>query len=158
MTVDEIVDRTEIMDLMIRYCRAADLGDAAGMAAVFADPCEVRLFADQGQVFRSPTAYREALAPLLGKVQAGSHYVGNAEYWFDGDGSAVVHCYMYSWQRFVPDMALPDRHRMGRYELLVTRQECGWRIVSLRLIVVGEDGGNRLCEHVDRPWPPVFIG
>lgn len=153
LTIEAIADRTEILERLYAYCRHADRGDAAGMAAQFVEDCAVDLFPDAERIVRGSSRYRDSLVPLLGKVVAGTHYISNPEYEFTGPDEAMLHTYMYSWQRFVPDMKLPDRHRMGRYEVRAVRTEEGWRLAALRLIVAAEDGGDRQGEHVGRPWP-----
>jgi hypothetical protein len=156
MTLEELADRTEVLELMYAYCRFADRGDAAGMVGLFTPDCSINLFAGEDRIIHGPRAYEEALAPLLGKVTAGTHFIANPEYVFPAADEAILHVYMYSWQRFAADMELPDRHRMGRYEVRAVRSRDGWRLRDLRLIVAGEHGGDRECEHAVRPWPIRF--
>jgi hypothetical protein len=156
LTLEVLADRTEVLELIYAYCRFADRGDAAGMAGLFTPDCSINLFAGDDRIIYGPRAYEDALAPLLGKVIAGTHYITNPEYDFVGADEAILHTYMYSWQRFEAGMDLPDRHRMGRYEVRAVRTADGWRLRDLRLIVAGEHGGDRECEHAGRPWPLRF--
>jgi hypothetical protein len=147
------------MDLMHAYCRHADAGDVAGMMSCFTADCTIDLFGGIGdRILRGRDTLRTLLTPLLGKVLAGSHYLSNPAFVFYGADEATLGLYMYSMQRFQPDMALDDRHRWGRYEVRIRRLAEGWRIQDLRLFAVTEVGGDRQGEADHRPWPPRFPG
>lgn len=155
--VGELFARADIMDLMHRYCRSADLGDVEQMVGCFAEDATIDLFGGApGGMLHGSAALRELLAPLLGKVLAGSHYLANPEFRFTGADEAILHCYLYSMQRFAPGTDVPERHRWGRYEVRARRQAGGWRIQDLRLFAASESGGDRAAEHAGRPFPAVF--
>lgn len=155
-SVSELFDRQDMLEVMYRYCRSADVGDAGLMVACFTEDCTVSLFADEARVIRGSQALHDLLSPLLGKVLAGSHYITNPEFTEYAADQAVLHCYMFSSQRFHADMALPDRLRWGRYEVRFRKGEDGWRISDLRLFAVSESGGDRQGETDGRVWPPSF--
>lgn len=156
--INELFDRQDMLEVMYRYCRSADVGDPALMVACFTQDCTISLFADEARLINGPQALYDVLAPLLGKVMAGSHYITNPEFTEYGSSQAVLHCYMMSSQRFHPDMDLPDRLRWGRYEVRFRRDDEAWRIRDLRLFAVSEAGGDRLRETDGRDWPPTFPG
>jgi hypothetical protein len=98
-------------------------------------------------------ALRDWYARRLGSVVASSHHLSNFEVSFTDPDTAVVRCYLYSWQRFqaFPDEA--DRHRWGRYLDTWVRTSDGWFQSSLTYLVAGElssDAVLRIGEYLGR--------
>jgi hypothetical protein len=156
-SIQRLIDREEINELMARYCRHADLLDAEGMAACFTDDCVV---AYVPAAVAPPVRSKRDLLTFLEQYFPGSvssvHYITNVELIFDTRDQATVGTYMYSWQRFKEYPAAADCHRYGRYEFLVVRTKDGWRLSRLNLVSAGEYGGSRIGEQFGRPWPPRF--
>lgn len=155
--IQRLVDREEISELMARYCRYADLLDAAGMAACFAVDCIVAYVpASTAPPARSQKELLEFLNAYFPNSASSSHYVTNVELVFDTPDEVTATTYMYSWQRFKSYPATADCHRYGRYEFRIVRTKDGWRFSRLTLISAGEYGGSRIAEQFGRPWPPRF--
>jgi SnoaL-like domain len=155
--IQRLVDREEISELMARYCRHADLLDAAGMAACFTDDCIVAYVpASMAPPARSRQELLGFLNAYFPNSVSSSHYVTNVELIFDTPDQVTAATYMYSWQRFKTFPAAADCHRYGRYELRIVRTDDGWRFSRLNLLSAGEYGGARIAEQFGRPWPPRF--
>jgi ketosteroid isomerase-like protein len=155
--VHEIRDRIVILETKYAYCRHADALDAEGMLALVTDDCVVNYFgADEAQTMRGKAALRAMLTAYLPNTISSSHHISNSEVQFDGQNRAVLHCYMYSWQRFRGYPGLADCHRWGRYEDQFVRTSEGWRMSHVRLLSHGEYGATRIGEQFDRPFPPRF--
>lgn len=157
--VQELFDRTDIVDLMYRYCRGADIKDIEEMCSVFTEECEYDLGHGPDMVRRSRAELVEMAKPMVGKVFSGSHYISNAEVVFESRDRALLYCYMASWQKLEPAFGGGNVHRSGRYEALCVREAEGWLFKAFRLVVAGPDLiSQREAEHVRRRWPPQFPG
>ena len=153
--IQRLVDRVDILETMYAYCRHADNLDAASMVALFTDDC-IANFVPGGDVFilRGKGPLTQMLSNALGATVSGSHHISNAELIFETPDRVVMHCYMYSWQRFAGFPVTADCHRWGRYENRFVRTPEGWRLDRLRLLSAGEYGGARIGEQLGRPFPP----
>lgn len=156
-TVRQLKDRVDILETMHAYCRHADNLDGDRMAALFTEDCVTRFIPGRGDtVLQGRRALNDFLNSALGVTVSGSHHIANEELIFETPDRVILHCYMYSWQRFTgfPDTA--DCHRWGRYENRFVRTPDGWRMDRLTLVSAGEYGGARMGEQLGRPFPPVF--
>ena len=98
----------------------------------------------------------ENLQKMMGSATTGTHLITNMQILFETKDSALVHCYMHSWQCFKDYPRTSDCYTYGRYELQVVRDTDGqWRFQSFKLIMAGQKGGHRACEQYGRPWPPI---
>jgi hypothetical protein len=155
--VQELKDRSDILDVMHEYCRHADNLDPASMVALFVDDC-VANFVPGGEdtILRGKAQLMNMLAGALDVTVSGSHHITNAEFVFEAPDRVTFHCYMYSWQRFKGFPVTADCHRWGRYENRFVRTPAGWRFSRLKLTSAGEYGGARIGEQLGRPFPPRF--
>jgi hypothetical protein len=155
--VRKLQDRVDILETMHAYCRHADNLDGDAMSALFVEDC-VANFVPGGDemVLRGRRALNEFLNMALGGTVSGSHHIANEELIFETPDRVVLHCYMYSWQRFTGFPVTADCHRWGRYENRFVRTDGGWRMDRLKLISAGEYGGARIGEQLRRPFPPKF--
>jgi len=155
--VRKLQDRVDILETMHAYCRHADNLDGDAMSALFVEDC-VANFVPGGDemVLRGRRALNEFLNMALGGTVSGSHHIANEELIFETPDRVVLHCYMYSWQRFTGFPVTADCHRWGRYENRFVRTDGGWRMDRLKLISAGEYGGARIGEQLGRPFPPKF--
>jgi ketosteroid isomerase-like protein len=152
--IRRIEDRTEILELKYAYCRAADLLDADGMCDTFIDDCVVELV--PGLILRGRAEFREMLTTYFPHSVSSQHHITNEAVVFESADEAILHTYMYSWQRFKTHPAAADCHRWGRYEDRAVRKAGGWRFTHLRLISAGEYGAPRIAEQFGRPFPAIF--
>ena len=97
MTIDELIARTEIMDVLYRYCRAVDRGDVEELRAVYHPEA-----AEHHGGFRGRA---EDFAPYIvekmdAAVLLGQHQITNAIIELDGD-KARVESYFLAIQPYV---------------------------------------------------------
>jgi ketosteroid isomerase-like protein len=155
--VQELKDRTDILETMYAYCRAADNLNADGMVALFTDDCVVNyVVTDEALAMRGKQALRNMLVEYFASSTSSSHHIANAELIFETPDRVTMHAYMYSWQRFKGHPAAADCHRWGRYENQFVRTDAGWRLRRVRLVSAGEYGGARIGEQFSRAFPPRF--
>lgn len=155
--VQRLSDRVDILETMFAYCRHADNLDGDAMAALFVEDC-ICNFVPGGEdtILRGRRALNDFLNMALGGTVSGSHHIANEELIFETPNQVILHCYMYSWQRFTGFPVTADCHRWGRYENRFVRTDAGWRMDRLKLISAGEYGGARIGEQLGRSFPPKF--
>ena len=156
--IQRLEDRAAIEECMMHYMRCCDNFDTVGMASCFSKDGKL----SWGDIYPSVVTGREAilehLQGLFGAARTQSHFCTNQQIYFESKDSAIVHCYMYSWQTW-KDTAKEATYCYGRYETQVVREEDGeWRFASFKLVMAGQVGGVRTEEQFNRPWPPVPIG
>jgi len=156
--VRRLGDRVDVLETMYAYCRHADQLNGDAMADLFTRDCVANFIPAGGEdtMLRGQDALRTFLKGALGVTVSGSHHISNAELIFETPDRVILHCYMYSWQRFTGFPGTADCHRWGRYENRFVRTPDGWRMDRLTLISAGEYGGARIGEQLDRPHPPRF--
>lgn len=154
--VQELKDRTDILEIKHAYCRFADDRDHEGMLALLTDDCIVSYVPGDENTMRGKAPLRQMLVAYFESLASGWHMIANAEFRFETPDRVALKAYMYSWQRFKAHPAAADGHRWGRYEDLFVRTPQGWRIAQLRLLSAGEYGGDRIGEQLGRPFPPRF--
>jgi hypothetical protein len=161
MSVEAIVrqlkDRVDILETMHAYCRHADNLDGDAMSALFTEDCSAAFLPTGPYAMLSGRkALNEFLNGALAVTVSGSHHIANEELIFETSDQVILHCYMYSWQRFTGFPVTADCHRWGRYENRFVRTAEGWRMDRLTLVSAGEYGGARIGEQLGRPFPPKF--
>jgi ketosteroid isomerase-like protein len=148
----QVLDRTDIIELKHAYARAADAGDADRMVQRFIEDCTAE-YEPGAPVIEGRQALRDWYAYRLGNVVASSHHLSNFEVAFPDPDTALVRCYLYSWQRLRGFPATADRHRWGRYVDTWVRTEQGWFQSSLTYLLAGELSGDpvpRVGEYFER--------
>lgn len=155
--VRQLKDRVDVLETMHAYCRHADNLDGDAMAALFVENCIANFVPGGAEtILRGRRALNDFLNTALGGTVSGSHHIANEEVIFETPDRVILHCYMYSWQRFTGFPVTSDCHRWGRYENRFIRTADGWRMDRLKLISAGEYGGARIGEQLGRPFPPQF--
>lgn len=153
--IDQLFDKMEILEMLYRYCSAADRSDPAGMLVAFTADCVVN-YDPAAPIMHGRQALSDMLYSFLGAVVSGSHYINNPIFEFTGPDEVLLGCYMYSWQRFTGYPMVSDVHRWGRYEIRLERIDGAWLINHMRLISAGEYGGARIAEQMSRgPLPTL---
>lgn len=153
--LDELYDRNDILEVMYRYCSAADRSEPAGMLECFLPDALISYIPDE-PTMRGTAELSAMLNAFLGDVISGSHFITNPLFEFRGRDEALLGCYMYSWQRFRGYPGVSDVHRWGRYELRFVRIGGAWKISHLRLLSAGEYGGTRIAEQMGRRPLPIM--
>ena len=147
--LQQLVDRTDIIEAKHAFLRAADACDPDRMVAAFLEDVTIS-YDPAGEPTQGRQAARDWYAARLGHVVASSHHASNFEIHFDDADTALLCCYLYSWQRFDDYPATVDRHRWARYRDIWIRREGTWRQSSLTCLVAGEycsDAPPRIGEY-----------
>jgi hypothetical protein len=149
--LQQLIDRTDIIERKHAYLRAADACDPARMVENFT--ADITASYTPGL---PPTVGRDAVrewyATRLSHIVASSHHASNFELSFIDPDHVTLRCYLYSWQRFDDHPATADRHRFARYIDTWVRQDGEWMQRSLVCLVAGEycsDAVPRLGEYFD---------
>jgi 3-phenylpropionate/cinnamic acid dioxygenase small subunit len=142
LDLQQISDRIEIEELLVRYSRALDLRHFEELEGVFTPDAEF----DAGGLGHphGPAAIREMIKGTIGGLDATQHLVGKSTIEFAPDGdSAEVRTYLIS-QHIRESAPGPVKHYFlgGEYADRVVRTPDGWRIAYRRL--------DRLWKQGDR--------
>lgn len=132
MTLDEIVAHHEIRELLYRYCRGVDRGDAEMIASVYHPDAED----DHGTFKGAGRDFANAIVARYDSIEgSGLHHVTNILVELDGD-TAVGESYFIS---FNPDPAMVRsgsiRIVSGRYLDRFERRADSWRIARRQVII-----------------------
>ena len=139
-TVRRLADRAEIHDVMYRYARGIDRGDADLIRAAYhTDACD-----DHVHYKGDIDGFLAATAKRMEGVDNSMHFLGNCLIEFAGPDIALVETYFASRRTRAPEgdeaagLAPNDvicRQQWGRYLDRFERRNGAWR-VSKRLVVV----------------------
>jgi len=143
MTLQELSDRREIDDLLIRYCHAIDTHDWALLDTVFTPDAEIDYTVFGGPAGRYQPEIRAFLADALPRAAYAQHAISTSRILLDGDratGSTIC----------TNPMGMPQSdgtvHHVT-YHLWyideITRTPQGWRLTRR----------SEKVSHVDNPVP-----
>jgi hypothetical protein len=127
LTIDEVLDRVEINDLLVRYCAALRTKDLSLLDEVFSADAQI----DYTRIGGSRTGVEETktwLSMVLGAVERFDLFVGDSQFEFAADrGTATV---FTTWHGlFLPANDDPALQVYGHYEDRLVRTEV-WRIAE----------------------------
>lgn len=127
MTIDEVLDRVEINDLLVRYCNALRAKDLGLLDEVFSADAQI----DYTRIGGSRTGVEETktwLTIVLGAVERFDLLVGDSQFEFAPDrGAATVST---TWHGlFVPANDDPVLQVYGHYEDTLVHTDV-WRIAE----------------------------
>ena len=133
MDLQQLTDRVEIEELLVRYSRALDLRRFDELEGIFTADGEF----DAGGLGHphGPAAIREMIEGTLTGLDATQHLLGKSTVEFSADGdSAEVRTYLIS-QHIRESAPGPVKHYFlgGEYADRVVRTPGGWRIAYRRL-------------------------
>jgi hypothetical protein len=129
MTVEQLLDRQEIEDVLLRYARGADRADLA----LIADAYHPDAIEDHGGVFVGPAAdYVAMLARILPSAPLMTHLCTNIMIELDGD-HALAECYFLTFSRREGETESYDSLTMARVVDRFERRDGAWRIAHRRL-------------------------
>ena len=128
-------DKQEIHDVLMRYCRGVDRGDADLIRSAFHPDA----ISDLGGGPERSQASADRIVESLSKTKGPAHFVGNVLIELDGD-VAWSEAYFISYATVARDGKAFTRARGGRYVDRFERRAGEWRI-ALRVIV---DDWNRV--------------
>lgn len=143
---DQLVERQEVEDVVVRVFVATDRRDWAGVEACLADTVTLDMTSmTGGEPLRLTPAevaagWRDGLAP----IDSVHHQVGNFQIAVDGD-SATASCYGTAFHHR-EKISTPSKTRtfVGSYDLHLSRTSAGWRIDLFRFVLKFIDGNREL--------------
>lgn len=144
-TLEGLIDKAEIADLIKAYCDYFDRAEAEKVVALFTEDAVI----DYGPDVPSMTGPDE-FGPMISRglaelFAATSHHVSNIVIRFDGSDAATSSCYLYAWHRYRQDAS--ESEIWGRYEHAFRRTSSGWRISRLVLLAAGMRDFHRQTMH-----------
>lgn len=142
----EIVDRHEIWQVMLRYCRGLDRLDVALVRSCYFDDC----IEDHGHYVGGPDGFIEWANSISLRYESTQHAVLNHYCELDGDDA---YCETYFHFTAVRTEA-PHFMSTGRYVDHFQRRNGEWRIANRVTIV---DGTYDIDEsHESKSMPPAY--
>lgn len=144
-TLDGLIDRSEIADLIHAYCYHFDRAEADEVVALFTGDATIDYGPDV-----PPMSGKAAFAPMIAagladRFEATSHHVSNLVIRFEGRDTATSVCYLYAWHRYRDGSG--ESELWGQYHHRFQRTGEGWRIAALRLCAAGTKDFHRRNMH-----------
>jgi 3-phenylpropionate/cinnamic acid dioxygenase small subunit len=133
------MDRAEIVDVTLRYCRALDARDYDALDDVFTPEARADLMEELEGREAIKVRVRRALEPL----DRTQHLVGNHQVEVNGD-RATCSSYLQSQHVRREAEGGPNFIVAGQYEDRLVRTQEGWRIEFRRLLVWWTEGNARV--------------
>jgi hypothetical protein len=134
----EMLDKQEIHDLLMRYCRGVDRGDADLIRSVY-HPGAID---DHGDMILNAAEIPELFVKLSARSPfGGMHFIGNVLIEVDGD-TAYAESYFMAIKDIARETKRFIRIRAGRYVDRLERRQGVWGIVERVLL----DEWNRVDE------------
>lgn len=131
-TVETMLARQDIHDVMMRYARGIDRGDEALLLGCYwEDAIEVH-----GPAYNGPAVpyLKSAAARMLKNRPTMQHFIGNVHIDFDGADTAWVESYILTFARFDKDGAPWDTLTGARSFDKFVRRGGEWRILHRRAV------------------------
>ena len=150
-SLQEIIDRQEITDVLIEYCCALDRMDLPRLSALFTDDCAVDYGPDEQLQSRGAAALEMSLERMW-RWSRTSHHVANVQVEFSGDNEALVRSYVYAWHERADGSTATI---LGQYHDRFIREDRGWLIAERRMLMNGCDAGFTVdINRLERISPP----
>ena len=140
-----LLDEREILQVVLRYCRALDTKDWPLLGSVFTPDATADLSGPA--LLEGIDAIRARVRAVLDHLDLSQHLVGNHEVHVDGDG-ATHRCYLQAQHVRRAAAEGPNYIVAGRYEDRLARTEVGWRIVHRTLTVMWTEGNLAVVRDV----------
>lgn len=138
-----IIDRQEIINLLIKYTIAVDTKDWALMAQCFLSDA----VADYGEDFGYYEGYSaiEAVVKSYHLVDVSQHMLSNFVVEINEDSANTI-CYLHA-QHYLPGAKGGDTYTIGgTYRDELIRTDDGWRIKKRTLSVIWVEGNTRMFD------------
>ena len=150
--LQRLIDRQEITDVLIEYCRALDRMDLPRLAALFTDDCMVDYGPDERLQSRGATALAKSLERMW-RWSRTSHHLSNVQVEFEEEGEARVRSYVHAWHERADGS---NATILGQYHDRFIRGADGWRIAERRMLMNGCDAGFTVdINRFERVPPPA---
>jgi 3-phenylpropionate/cinnamic acid dioxygenase small subunit len=129
LSLQEISDRIEINDLLIRYTRSIDDKDWELLDSVYTPDADIDYTASGGVAGKYPEI-REWLAKALAIFPKTVHFIGNSEIELDGD-RATGRTFVYNPMAIPKEGGEIDMFTVAAYYIdELIRTDAGWRIAK----------------------------
>jgi ketosteroid isomerase-like protein len=153
--IARLIDRQEIGDLLIEYCRALDLMDLPAIARLFTEDCLVEYGPEERLRSHGASGVARSLERMWRWART-SHHLSNIQVEFETPDRARALSYVIAWHER-PDGSTATV--MGQYHDRLRRTEAGWRIAERRMAMNGNDAGFTVNLHRTqrRPAPPGWV-
>ncbi|MEM9757031.1 MAG: nuclear transport factor 2 family protein [Pseudomonadota bacterium] len=144
-SLEGLLDKADIADLIHAYCAHFDRGEAEAVVALFTDDAVI----DYGPEV-PPMTGKATFGPMIAKglaelFAATSHHASNIVVTFDGPDTARSSCYVYAWHRYAGSDE--ESELWGQYHHDMRRTAEGWRIARLVLKAAGMRNFHRATMH-----------
>lgn len=128
-TVDSLLAKQDIKDVIMRYARGTDRGDAALLKSCYHEDA----IEEHGSTYAGPAHdYVDGAVARIMKMGVMAHYVGNISIELDGD-VAYVETYVLTFARFEKDGAPWDTLTGGRIVDRFERRDGVWKIAHRKM-------------------------
>ena len=144
-SLDGLLDKAAITDLIHAYCYHFDRGEADNVLALFHKDAVVDYGPDVAVMFGVAEFGPMITKGLAEFFAATSHHISNVAIRFDGENSARSTCYVYAWHRYQDGR--PNSELWGQYHHELRRTSDGWKISRLYLCAAGTDNFHRDNMH-----------
>ena len=136
-SLQELIDRQRITDVLVEYCCALDRMDLPRLAALFTGDCVVD-YGPQEELQSQGAAALEKSLQRMWRWSRTSHHLGNVRIDFAGDDEARVSSYVHAWHERADGSTATI---LGQYHDRFVRDATGWRIAERRMLMNGCDAG-----------------
>lgn len=136
-TQQELIDRHEITDVLIEYCRTLDRMDLPRLSSLFTDDCVVD-YGPEDRLQSRGAAELEKSLQRMWRWSRTSHHLTNVQIRFCSDNEAMVNSYVYAWHERVDGSTATI---LGQYNDKFSREVDGWQIATRRMVMNGCDSG-----------------
>lgn len=137
ISMQQLLDRQEITDVLVEYCCALDRMDLPRLSALFSKDCVVDYGPDERLQSRGAAALEKSLERMW-RWSRTSHHLGNVSIRIDDDATAQVASYVYAWHERADGSTATI---LGQYHDLFVRRDSHWRIAERRMVMNGCDAG-----------------
>lgn len=147
-TLEQLSDRREIEDVLIRYAMSLDARDWTALEEVFLPEAVAKLgqyeCANRDEIIAT---CRRALSGLT----CSQHIVTNFTAAVDGDAARSL-CYLQAQHNYLPAVGLTNFIVAGSYTDKLVRTDAGWRIADRHLKQIWVDGNAGVMDQAIGAW------
>ncbi|MEL7375071.1 MAG: nuclear transport factor 2 family protein, partial [Pseudomonadota bacterium] len=144
-TLDGLLDKADITELIHAYCYHFDRANADAVAALFTEDAVVDYGPDVEDLHGSAALRTMVSRGTSNLFAATSHHVSNVAITFDGPNCATSNCYVYAWHRYLESNE--ESELWGQYDQDFRRTSSGWRMSRLVLSAAGTRNFHRARMH-----------
>lgn len=147
-TLDQLLSRCAITELLHRYARLIDDHNFDAVAELFTADCLAEYGVREGDTLHTPADVVDWVRTQLRDVRATSHHISNVEVEFIDPDHANTVCYLYAWHEVEGAPVRPTV--LGRYVDRIERAGGQWRIARRQVFAHGLE---HFPDGIMRPLP-----